>query len=274
MFTLIELLVAKPAIARRMGVRPTKATARATQAAFTLIELLVVIAIIGILASLMLPALQRAQESGRRALCMSNIRQQVIAHANFADDYNSKIPLQYGTDQMRNSSYFNHLSRLNNFGCLWSAGYLEDEQILVCPSYTYTGSGNIIGLTISFEDAEPLQYPDSASSVYSSRPITKMPWDLNNYPIDAHLVPIGNYGSKAIICERLYSFWGGGNPFHLGEGVMAGYGDGHATFVEDMSGDRFTNNLIVRRENIDYFRDTDGDGHPESGAWHEIDRGN
>jgi prepilin-type N-terminal cleavage/methylation domain-containing protein/prepilin-type processing-associated H-X9-DG protein len=64
----------------------------AKKRAFTLTELLVVIAIIALLAALLLPALTSAKEKGKRAVCLSNLRQIGIAIQNYASDNDGKIP--------------------------------------------------------------------------------------------------------------------------------------------------------------------------------------
>ena len=59
--------------------------------AFTLIELLVVVAILAILAAMLLPALQRAKEGGKRARCASNLRQCALAEYAYASDNNDLL---------------------------------------------------------------------------------------------------------------------------------------------------------------------------------------
>ncbi len=76
------------------GSRQTLVFKRLTSGrAFTLIELLVVIAIIAILAALLLPALARAKERGRRAACLSNLRNIYQACTMYASD-NSEMLFQ------------------------------------------------------------------------------------------------------------------------------------------------------------------------------------
>jgi len=59
---------------------------------FTLIELLVVIAIMAILAALVLPSLAKAKSAGRRAACISNLRQIGVAIQLYAQDQKGRIP--------------------------------------------------------------------------------------------------------------------------------------------------------------------------------------
>lgn len=128
-------------------VKNTKSSGKAvvTGSAFSLIELLVVIAIIAVLASLLLPALSRSKEQGKRIACINNIRQLSLAWIMYADDNDGRLvpnnwvylastqsPLELGTSwalgNTRNDPDVDNLRR----GLLWP--YNQSPGIYRCPS--------------------------------------------------------------------------------------------------------------------------------------------
>ena len=104
---------------------------RSRDRGFTLIELLVVIAIIGILATLLMPALLKAKEKANQTKCMNNLKQIAIASVQYSDD----------------KRFFPHVTSINSLDTGWASqvaakcvrtlvwlNYDDNPEGFICPS--------------------------------------------------------------------------------------------------------------------------------------------
>lgn len=98
---------------------------------FTLLELLVVIAIIGILASLLLPALASAKERARRTACINNVRQFLLVCTLYAGDNQDKLP-RGGVDSVDPADTHTPILSTNTAEMLMV--YSGGMKVLDCPN--------------------------------------------------------------------------------------------------------------------------------------------
>jgi len=138
-------------------IKQRSAPRAAGRVGFTLVELLVVIGIIAALIAMLLPTLSRAREAAKTTLCLSNLRQMMLAVSYYANDNegsavpytwtnNSTSPILpsdiYGlnpsTGLPYNDAYVSDTILLGRYTYPWDittkASYVPSKSIWVCPN--------------------------------------------------------------------------------------------------------------------------------------------
>jgi prepilin-type processing-associated H-X9-DG protein len=121
--------------------------------AFTLMELLLVIALVATLSALLLPAIARTKESGRGAVCLSNLHQIGLALQLYVQENNNRLPFMRDKD----------LNATNDLPGpdLVLSNYAGNIKVFKCPSdnqrlFETTGSSYSWNSLLNGQDAEHL----------------------------------------------------------------------------------------------------------------------
>jgi len=209
------------------------------QKAFTLIELLVVIAIIAVLMAVLMPALHRAREGGKRTQCLGNLKQLTLGWSMYADENDDRLVNGATGFSYSNQSWGDHskeLSWVNTFdnsnwdvqiqgireGALYP--YVKNEKMFRCP----TGRrGQAITYSIMFS-MNAVNHPWSQG--VKGAHVKKRSEILPNLAQRLVFIDEGFMTSDAYAVYYHLEQWFDNAPVRHGDGATLSFADGHVDY--------------------------------------------
>lgn len=205
--------------------------------AFTLIELLVVIAVIAVLMAILMPALNRAREQGKRAVCLNNVKQLAFAWSMYADENDDRIVNGATGFSFQTTAWGDHgkerswidgyhpndeilaLEDIRN-GALWP--YIQSEKTYRCP----TGiRGEAFTYSIMFSmNAVKHPWVDGVKGAH----VKKRSEILPNVSKRVVFIDEGRMTSDAYAVYYDREQWFDSPPVRHGAGTTVSFADGHA----------------------------------------------
>jgi len=201
--------------------------------AFTLIELLVVIAIIAILMAMLMPALKRAREQGKRAVCLNNTKTLVLGWLMYADENEGRIPRAGASENLSvtdawirkpagtlpcEAPEFEQLKALQD-GVLFP--YVRNVKVFRCPVAVRSEMR-----TYSIVHAM------NGGELNPGAPVVRKTLDIK-YP-GRRIVFIDDYGEDWDAAWAVHynaPKWWNPIPMRHGKGTVVSFVDGHAEFI-------------------------------------------
>ncbi|MBN1807344.1 MAG: type II secretion system protein [Sedimentisphaerales bacterium] len=231
---------------------------------FTLIELLVVIAIIAVLMAILMPALSRVKEQGKRVVCMNNLKQLTLSWILYADDNNDVLvngAIGYSNQNMAWGDHRNETAWVDALSIGWQN--IEDQEVAIKAGalWPYVKDLKIYKCPTARSKEEALTY----AIMFSMNAVNHTPTqgvrgahikkrtEITNPAPAYRLVFIdeGRMTADAYAVHYDTEMWWDDPPVRHGDGTTISFADGHSDHWKWKGTDTIKRARLVEQTHLD-----------------------